>query len=195
MQVTKDNWGATSHTSTLFQRNMKPVEPTFYAVLTWSFPGRQSSAKCKLLGKVTMLEAHRRAANRITEKKAVPMSGIMQDDDLEDLSLLLDWELLFFLPSQPPPVAFLFLLLTVALQFLLLTSKQPLLLRNGSYFCLGDFFGTVRWTALASCWHSCSAGSTQNHPIWLAHTLCAFFPIPRIPQKTDRVHHTLRRNS
>lgn len=92
---------------------MKPADPTSYAVLTSSFSGRKSSAKCKLLGKVTMLEAHRRAANRITEKKkAVPVSGIMQDDDLEDLSLLLDWELLSFLPSQPPPVAFLFLLLT-----------------------------------------------------------------------------------
>lgn len=48
---------------------MKTVDPTSYAVFTSSFSGRNTSAKCKLLGKVTMPEAYQVAANSITEKK------------------------------------------------------------------------------------------------------------------------------
>lgn len=185
MQLVKDNWEATSHTSTLFWWNMKTVHPTSYAVFTSSFSGRNTSAKCKLLGKVTMPEAYQVAANSITEKKkkAIPVFGIIQEVDLEDLSLLLDWDLWSFLPSQPPPVAFLFLLLIVTLQFLLLTSKQPLLLRNGFYFCLAGLFWDIEESSTCQllpqlfCWWD----SKPSH-LTSACPLCFLFPSQNPPK-------------
>lgn len=88
-----------------------------------------------------------------------------------------------FLPSQPSPVAFLFLLLLVTLQFLLLTSKQPLLLRNGFYFCLAGLFwdieesSTCQLLAQLFYWQ-------DSKPSHLASTcpLCSFLP-PQDPAK------------
>lgn len=114
----------------------------------------------------------------------MPVFGIIQEVNLEDLSLLLDWDLWFFLPSQPPPVAFLFLLLIVTLQFLLLTSKQPLLLRNGFYFCLAGLFwdieesSTCQLLAQLFCWRDSKPSHlTSTCPLVLSS------PFPGSPKR------------
>lgn len=66
--------------------NKKPVDPTVRIVFTSSFSGGNNSAKYKLVGRVTMSEAYRITANSKTEHKAISVSRMTQEIDLEDIS-------------------------------------------------------------------------------------------------------------